>query len=183
MTEIKSVILIAEGFEEIETVSVIDLLRRGGLEITSSGFENSTVRGSHGIVIETDSIYDYSTAKEFDALIFPGGLKAVQTLAKSQSILDLVNYFYSEKKNIAAICAAPLILDRAGILQGKSFTCHPSVKSQIHSGSYSDSRICLDGSILTSQGPGTVFDFALSILEKFKNKILADEVAGSSLIK
>lgn len=176
-------IIIAEGFEEIEAVAVIDLFRRAGIEIEVTGFNSATVKGGHGVVLKTDSVFDPASAGKFDLLVLPGGLKAVNVLAESEAILETVRVFDRDNKPICAICAAPVILDRAGILENRKYTAHPSVKNSINGGFYQKSRIFIDGNIVTSQGPGTAFEFALSIIEKIKNKTVADEISSASLIR
>ncbi|MBN1620163.1 DJ-1/PfpI family protein [candidate division WOR-3 bacterium] len=178
----KVLTIIAEGFEEIEAVSVVDLLRRADIETITAGIKKLLITGSHGISIQTDSIFEHDSSLSYEALVIPGGLKAVNVLASSDAVLKTIRKFNSENKLICAVCAAPLVLDTAGILEGKTFTCHPSVKEKIKSGNFIKSRVVTHGNIITSQGPGTIFDFALSIIENIKDAKTAGIVSSGALI-
>ncbi len=178
----KVLTIIAEGFEEIEAVAVVDLLRRADIEITTAGIDKLLVTGSHGISIQTDSIFEYDSSLSYGAVVIPGGLKAVNILASSDAVLKTIRKFHSENKLICAVCAAPLVLDAAGILEGKMFTCHPSVLEKIKSGNFRKSRVVAHGNIITSQGPGTIFDFALSVIENIKDAKTAGAVSTGALI-
>lgn len=163
----KAVILLATGFEEIEAVTVIDILRRAGIEIIIAGLDGVNIKGSHGITVAADKkISDLKP--EFDAIILPGGMPGALHLHNSTEVNGFIKDMHSKGALIAAICAAPsVIMAPIGLLENKNATCYPG--NQIDFGKstrYKDKAVVTDGNIITSQGPGTSMEFALSIVEK-----------------
>ena len=162
-----AVILIAEGFEEIEAVTIIDTLRRGEVDIISlSVTGNLTVTGAHGIPITCDALFDKNIAFDRDILILPGGMPGTANLSESKDVIETIKYFYNHDKNIAAICAAPMILGKMGLLKGLKATIYPGMEEFLRGAIRNSSSITeFDGNMLTGKGPALALDFALELLE------------------
>jgi len=181
----KVLIILAEGFEEIEATISIDILRRAGLEVIVATVEDSLlVRGSRQITLQADIKLDEFKGLP-DAIILPGGVAGVKKLAASDLACTLVKKCAKENKIIAAICAAPAyVLNVCGILEGKKATCYPG--NQVRFGSntaYIEEDVVIDGNIITSAGVGTVFDFALAIIRKLLTEEAVLDVKEKTLIK
>lgn len=178
-------ILLADGFEEIEAVVCIDILRRAGLEtITASLNKKRMVCGSHNIEIEADlKLSDFSGLP--DALILPGGSVGTKNLSRSKKVLDLIEKCNEKGKIIAGICAAPaVVLSPLGILDNKKVTCYPELKNKLRSTTvYVDKKVVIDGNIITSQGVGTALYFALKLVEKLKGVKIADRIKQAIVFK
>jgi protein deglycase len=156
-------VTLAPGFEEIETITVVDILRRAGARVTLAATVTGVLEGSRGIKITPDTLMDTIMEKEFDMICLPGGQPGTDNLNNDPRIEKLLKKMQSQGKYVAAICAAPTVLKKAGILKGRSITCHPSVQSQFDS--YLDDRVVIDGKVITSQSPGTAMEFALKLVE------------------
>lgn len=178
-------ILLADGFEEIEAVVCIDILRRAGLKtITASLNKRKMVCGSHNIEIKADlELRDFSGLP--DVLILPGGSVGSKNLASSPKAADMIKQCRASGKIIAAICAAPVVvLSPLDILNNKKVTCYPDQKNKLSSAAvYVDKKVAVDGNIITSQGAGTAFDFALKIVEILKGVKTADMIKQAVILK
>jgi protein deglycase len=161
----KVLVLLAPGFEEIETVTVVDILRRAGARVTLAGTEDGTLQGSRGIDLVPDSLLNDVDAHEFDMVVLPGGQPGTSNLQKDDRVKDILLKMNRSKKHIAAICAAPVVLQSAGLLKSTTLTSHPSVKEQLNDVHYSENRVVVDGNIITSQSPGTAMEFAMKLVE------------------
>ena len=159
----KILVVIAPGFEEIETVTIVDILRRAGGRVTLGATVKGILKGSRGIKIEPDEILDNVLENDFDLICLPGGQPGTDNLKNDVRIEKILKRMQQEDKYIAAICAAPTVLQNAGILKDKSITCHPSVKSQFDS--YMYDRVVVDDRVITSQSPGTAMEFSLKLVE------------------
>ena len=159
----KVLVTIAPGFEEIETITVVDILRRAGARVTLAGTVPGILKGSRGIKLEPDEILDKLGEKEFDLICLPGGQPGTDNLKKDTRIEKILKRMQNQDKYIAAICAAPTILKKAGILKNKSMTCHPSLSSDFDC--YVKDRVVVDEKVITSQSPGTVMEFSLKLVE------------------
>lgn len=158
-----AIVLLAEGFEEIEAVTIIDVLRRLAVKVSLIGLTDLYVTGAHGIEIRANSILQTgSTFPEADALILPGGGPGAWNLRDSAQVIDLVRHFHQQEKWIAAICAAPIVLAKAGILEGKTITAFPAeaVNSDIFMAYNTGNPIEQEGKIITGKGPGTALEFS-----------------------
>lgn len=173
----KILIPIADGFEEIEAVTIIDVLRRADLEVTVAGIQTGQIRGAHNISIRTDTTLDEVKDKEFDMIVLPGGMPGVDNLRKNPSVIALVKKMNEKKKPIGAICAAPLVLRDAGLTSGLKMTCYPGFDQDIPGGKFEKNRVVVDGHIMTSQGPGTAMEFALKIVETLVGKEKAESLS------
>jgi 4-methyl-5(b-hydroxyethyl)-thiazole monophosphate biosynthesis len=159
---------LADGFEEMEATTTIDVLRRGGVNVTTAGIQGTIVRGSRGIKLITDMKMDDVNFDKFDGMILVGGDPGWKNLSMSKKILDAIQKYHGSKKTLAAICAAPCILAKAGVLADKRATVYPGMEREIPR-PRSD-KVIADGHIITSQGPGTAVDFALKIVEMVEGK-------------
>ncbi len=161
---------IANGFEEIEAISIIDICRRANIKVTIAAVEDLETIGAHGIKIISDRKIEDISSDDFDMIVLPGGLPNAFTLAENSKVQLLLKEFKDNKKKIGAICAAPYALHKAGVLN-KNYTCYPSFEKRIkEDGYFSNKDIVIDDTVITSRGPATAMFFALEIV-----KILCDE--------
>ena len=161
-------VTLAKGFEEIEAITVVDVLRRGGIEVCAVAMGTDlAVLGVRGVTVQADRTWAEIRAEEFDAIVLPGGGEGTQNLAKDERVLDTVRAFDRAGKWVAAICAAPMVLGIAGILKGRNATCYPSCEGPLGDAYVSDQKVVEDRNLVTSQGPGTAMDFALALVRKF----------------
>ncbi|MDH7596229.1 MAG: DJ-1/PfpI family protein [Methanothrix sp.] len=162
----KVVVPLAEGFEEIEFVTVVDILRRAGIDVEIAGLREGTIQGSHGVRVIPDTTFDRVDLKSADAIVLPGGNPGFINLGKDERVLDAVRKMSAAGKYVAAICGAPSVLVKAGVLDGRMATVHPAGKEEVAAcARYMDERVVVDDKIVTSQGPGTAMDFALKLVE------------------
>lgn len=162
------VVPLAPGFEEIEAVAIIDVLRRAGLDVRSVSVDGSArVKGAHDIEISADGPLAGIEAADVDAVVLPGGMPGAKALAASERVLSLVRAVHAAGNPVAAICAAPIALEAAGLLGDGPVTAHPSVWDQLGRARVNESeRVLRHGLVTTSQGPGTAIDFALALVRE-----------------
>lgn len=171
---INALVILAEGHEEVEAITPIDLMRRAGINVITAGIDKREVAGAHGITTIADTTIENLT-QNFDAIILPGGMPGTLNLCNSQKVLDIIKDINSKPSNLcAAICAAPLVLSKAGILNGKKFTCYPGTEDKIPEGRKKEENVVIDGNIITSKGVGTAIDFSLAIVEYLVDTYAAD---------
>jgi 4-methyl-5(b-hydroxyethyl)-thiazole monophosphate biosynthesis len=180
-TAMRIMVLLAEGFEEVEFVTIVDILRRAGVEVTVVGLEAGTVDGSHGIKVMPDALVDSVTAERFDGVVLPGGYPGFVNLGEDDRVLKLVREMSERGKYLTAICGAPSVLSRAGVIEGKRVTIHPGVRDLLVTGSYVDQRVVIDGRVVTSQGPGTAMEFSLKLVELFAGRAKMEKVKNDVL--
>lgn len=178
----KALIVLAEGFEDIEAVTCIDVLRRGGVEVTVTGLKDATVRASRGTVVIADKKLD-EAGSGFDALVLPGGLPGATNLAASEKLNSLIKAMFQAGKIVAAICASPsVVLAPTGILKHKSVTGFPGMMENFDKSTvYLEDDVVVDGTLITSRGPATALDFALAILEKLEGGQVSGKVRKATL--
>ncbi len=165
----KVLVPLAEGFEEIEAVSLIDIMRRGGIEVQSAYLDNEfasdLVGGANGITVQADIPMSNINSDDFDMIVLPGGGNGTNNLAQNNRVLELLKEFKQKDKWIGAICAAPYVLHKAGVL-GNHYTCYPTTQEHIRQdGCTNDQKVVIDGKIITSRGPGTAICFGLEIIK------------------
>jgi 4-methyl-5(b-hydroxyethyl)-thiazole monophosphate biosynthesis len=165
---------LVEGFEDIEAVTVIDILKRAGINVVTAGSPSTMIKSMHGVTIMANKRFDEVAAKDFDAIVLPGGDPGYKNLERSQSIINIVKDFAAGNKAIGAICAAPLILARLGLLDGKIATIYPGMERNLPKPRAN--RVVVDGNIITSQGPGTAIEFALKLVEVLDNKVKSERI-------
>lgn len=166
--------LLTDGFEEIEAITPIDLLRRANIEVVIAGLNSIEITGRSNITLIADALLDEVLRYEFDALLLPGG-PGVAALRTDARVMQLVRNFADAEKIIAAICAAPLVLHDAGLLIGKRFTAHSSTSTELPQSTAEKTE--LDQSLLTSRGAGTALDFGLALTELLVGKDLTNEIS------
>ncbi len=172
---------LANGFEEIEAVALVDTMRRGGIEVVVAGVDGETLKGAHSIRVVSDCTIDSVKAADFDMIVLPGGYANTMTLAENATVQALIKEFDASGKIVGAICAAPIALDRAGALKDE-YTCYPGVPSEIKSSKFVEQNIVESGNVLTSRGPGTAILFGIYIVEKLMGKETAEAVKGQMLV-
>lgn len=179
----KVVVPLAEGFEEIEFSTIVDILRRAGIDVTVAGLKEGIIDGAHGIGVTADTLIDKVGADDFDVIILPGGHPGFVNLGKSERVLKLVRGMFDRNKYVTAICGAPSVLSKAGVIQGKRATIFPGLEDTLTGAQYSDQRVVVDGKVITSQGPGTAMEFAIKLVEVLASKGKAEEVMKEVLAK
>lgn len=157
-------ILLAPGFEEIEAVTVIDILRRAGVEATAAGTVEGPIQGSRKITLLADLSIEKVAGDDYDMIVLPGGQPGTDNLAKDERVGRILKEAAAKERPIAAICAAPSILASAGLLVGKQATSHPSVRERMEGVDYSEARVVIDGKWVTSRSPGTAMEFAFALV-------------------
>jgi 4-methyl-5(b-hydroxyethyl)-thiazole monophosphate biosynthesis len=175
---------LAEGFEELEAVSIIDVLRRAGIKVVVAGLRPGPLKGSRDTVLVPDAVLDDVLNSEFDMLVLPGGMPGVKNLGEDSRIKKLLDRYTQKDRYTGAICAAPSLLAAYGHLAGKSATSNPKFKDQvaIEGVRYREDAVVTDGNIVTSRGPGTSIAFALALVEKLVGKGKRDEVEAGLVI-
>lgn len=177
-----ALILLATGFEETEAVTIIDVLRRAHVEITSASLDDLLVEGAHAIKIMADNALVDVQEQIFDAIILPGGMGGTNNLLASEDVRALLEKHSAQGSIVSAICAAPLVLEKAGLLAGKRATIFPGLEDKLVSSVQVTGDIVVsDGEIITSKGPGTAMEFALHLVEKLAGRMMADQVADGLL--
>ena len=185
-------VFLAEGFEEIEALATVDILRRGGVDVKTVSIDHDrTVWGAHGIPVVADwnrDEFDGSVilgSEPEDAMIFPGGLPGASNLAEDEYLMALMQKHYSEGGTVAAICAAPgLVVSQLPGLEGKIFTCYYGFEAKLlaEGAEYTGEKAVCDGNLITGRGPGCAVEFALTVLEALKDKETAEKVRDGLLI-
>jgi 4-methyl-5(b-hydroxyethyl)-thiazole monophosphate biosynthesis len=177
---------LAKGFEEVEAVALIDVMRRGGIEVRIAFIEDElrhgrVVVGGNGIGVQADTSLKNIISADFDMMVLPGGWGGTYALAENRRTIELVKEF-KENKIIGAMCAAPFVLKKAGVL-GNNYTCYPGAKDEIaHPGYREDMKVVTDGNVMTSRGPGTAVCFGLAIVERLVGKESMQAVKDGMLL-
>lgn len=168
----KILLLLAEGFEEVEALTTVDYLRRMDITVdTCSIYNEKKVTGAHRITVETDkSLNEIGSIEGYDGIVIPGGLPGATNLRDNERVIELVQEFSKEEKLIGAICAGPIVLQRAGIIQGKKVTSNPGFEDDLKDGIYKDELVVQDGNIVTGRGPAVAVYFALKLVENLVGK-------------
>lgn len=169
---------LAEGFEELEAITITDLFTRAGIKVDTAGLQPGLVRASRGAVIKPTMTLDEALNNSYDMIVLPGGQPGATYLEKDSRIIKLIQSMAAQDKYTAAVCAAPKVLATAGVLKGKGATCYPGTFA---SGDFEDVTVTNDvivdaGKVITSRGPGTAMDFALALIEKLEGKAVRDKV-------
>lgn len=177
-------IFLANGFEEIEAVTVTDLFRRAGIQVkTVSLMEDKLVYGSRGIGIEADILFREGDYERSAMLILPGGMPGTENLCNHRDLNMVLKAFYRSGKPVAAICAAPMVLGRLGILRGHEAVIYPGMEKELIGASAGEKDVVLSENIITSKGPATAMKFALKLIEILKGRERAEEVAEGLLYR
>lgn len=171
-------VFLAPGFEEIEAVTVLDVLRRAQLNVVSVSLSGDlAVTGAHGIAVSADTLYPDIDVADADLLILPGGMPGTNNLNVHEGLKKAIKRHADAGKPIAAICAAPLILGQLGLLEGREATCYPGFEEHLKGARLSKQAVVKDGPFLTANGPGAAARFALQIVKDFKGEEVAEALA------
>lgn len=167
--EIKSksiAVILAEGFEEGEAITIVDILRRAGFTCDTVGLLAETVTGSHSITIKADKILS-SEIENYDMIVLPGGMPGAANLRDSDPLIKIVKNMYHANKFVSAMCAGPIVLERAGLLDGHNYTAYPGYEKRIVStGVFLNDIVVIDNNLITSRGPATVYEFAYALVDQ-----------------
>lgn len=176
----KVYIFLADGFEEVEGLTVVDLLRRAGIEIETVSIKGTRdVLTSHGISLLADRIFAETDFSDAGMLVLPGGMPGTRNLAAYKPLTDLLESFYNKGGKVAAICAAPSVFASLGILKGRRATAYPSFMDKLNGAHTCEETVVVDGNVTTSRGMGTAIDFGLSLIEQLLSREKAAEIAES----
>lgn len=175
----KALVILAEGFEEIEAFTAIDVLRRANVQTDAAGLISKVVEGSHGIKTVADCTLGEINPDDYDIVILPGG-EGYKNLMNSEKVLVVVKDFNRKKKLIAAICAAPAVLAKAGVLDDKIATIYPGMEGKLPKPR--DAKVVVHGNIITSQAPGTAMEFALKLTEILAGKNIAKKLRSDMVV-
>lgn len=176
-------VFLAAGFEEIEAIATLDILRRAGLNVESVSISNDKeVTGAHGITVAADRLFSEVDFSEADMLILPGGMPGTKNLNAHEELKALLLAHSKAGKQLAAICAAPMILGQLGILEGKEATCYPGNEVHLKGAILSEYMIVQDGNVITASGPGVAAEFALQIVEHYFGDEKMEEISKALLL-
>lgn len=171
---------LADGFEEIEALATIDILRRADIPVTTVGVGGNMIRGTHDITVQADMhIDEFEIDENITGVILPGGMPGVKNLYAEERVRDAVSFCVSRDLYVCAICAAPSILGRMGVLMGKRATCYPGFEDELLSAKLSTDKVVVDGKIITAKGAGVALDFGFKIVEQIEGEVKAERIAAS----
>ncbi len=178
----KILTVLAEGFEEIEAVTPVDLMKRAGIIVETSGIKGIDVSGSHDISFIADHSFD-EISDTYDGIFIPGGMPGSRNIAECRPVMELIKTMYGEGKLVCAICAAPaVVLNKTGILAGKKATCYPGFEKEFDVDvEFTEERVVVDGNVITSRGAGTAADFSHALIEYLIDRETADKVLKATL--
>lgn len=167
-------IILADGFEEIEAIAPYDVLKRGGVQVKYASIGDAAVSGSHGVRVETECGID--EAFDGEMIVIPGGMRGVNNILASEKAIELVKRYYEEGKRVAAICAGPMVLTKAGVLSGKRAVCYPGLEDRMSGNMSQEENTVTDGQVTTSRAAGSAIDFGLRLLAELKGESEAERV-------
>ena len=177
-------VFLAEGFEEIEALTPVDVLRRAGLSVqTVSVMDEQVVAGAHGVPVLADKMFAEINPEDAEMILLPGGLPGATNLDAHEGLSQLILDFAEADKPLAAICAAPLVLGNRGLLQGKKATCYPGFETYLQGAEYTAALVEKDGNIITGKGPGAAMEFAFAIVEKYCGMDKVNELRQGMMIQ
>ncbi|MBR5541969.1 MAG: DJ-1/PfpI family protein [Bacteroides sp.] len=177
-------VFLAEGFEEMEALTPVDILRRAGLSVqTVSVMDEQVVAGAHGVPVIADKMFAEINSEDAEMILLPGGLPGATNLDAHEGLSQMILDFAKEGKPLAAICAAPLVFGNRGLLQGKKATCYPGFETYLQGAEYTASLVETDGNFITGKGPGAAIAFAFAIVEKYCGGDKVNELKKGMMIK
>ena len=181
----KSVLtVLAEGFEEIEAITPVDVLRRLDVDVTVASLERLVVKGARGVSIQADTTLAEVAGRTFDVIVLPGGMPGAANLAASALLGDMLKKQHTEGRMIAAICAAPaVVLHPLGLLGDEKVSCYPAFQRRLDEVNRTEERLCVGEKLITAAGPGVAMEFALALAERLKGKGKVDELAKGMLVE
>jgi len=176
-------VMLANGFEEIEAIAVIDVLRRAEFDVTTVSInEKCEVTGSHQVQILADKVFGDVSFDLFDMIVLPGGMPGASHLNEQSGLREQILNFHEQNKWLGAICAAPLVFGNLGILKNKKATCYPGYENQLHGAIVTSEESEVSGKIITGKGAGVAIQFALKIVEQLKGETIATELARKMIV-
>lgn len=177
-------VLLGTGFEEVEAIAPVDLMRRAGISVLTVGVEDKRVTGGHGITLEADITLGEMDLTDMEMIVLPGGLGGVATVRGSQPALDALRFAWENGKYVAAICAGPTVLADLQISDGLQATCYPGCEGNMGTAQITDTVPCVqDGKLITGASAGCAVPFGLALIEALKGKEAADQIAGQIVIR
>ena len=183
MSDKRAAVLLAPGFEEVEAISVVDVLRRAGIEVTIASTDGVPAQtGAHDITVSVDAGLEELAVAPFDLVVLPGGMPGSLNLAESPLVRAFLRSADDAEKWLGAICAGPLALDSAGLLRGRRYTCYPGFQERIESGTWTGARTERDGRIVTGKGPGAALEFGLLLVQVLGLEARSRELAEAMLV-
>ena len=178
----KAIVFLAEGFEEIEAISIIDILRRAEISVTTiSVSKDKLVKGAHNIPVQADKLFDDVDFANYEMLILPGGMPGAKNLNEHEGVKEQLKAFAKDKL-IGAICAAPMVLGGMGLLKGKRATCFPGFEPELIDATVTNEPVTVDGNIITGKGPAFAIKFSLQIIEILAGKATRDQISNDLLM-
>jgi 4-methyl-5(b-hydroxyethyl)-thiazole monophosphate biosynthesis len=175
-------VLLADGFEEVEAMAIVDVLRRAEIGTVLAGLHAGPVISARKVRVLPDAAIDTIRVDDFDMVVLPGGQPGADNLNADPRVIGLIKDFYEKGKITAAICAAPYVLANAGVLAGKQVTSYPAYRDRLGGGRYEEKTVVEDGTVLTSRGPGTALCFGLALVERLVGKEKADRIGEDMLV-
>lgn len=170
-------VFLADGFEEVEALATVDVLRRAGLEAATVGVGGSLISGSHKITVQADLTLEEAVMNdELDAVVLPGGMPGTTNLQNNADVMAFVDYAYENDRLVCAICAAPSILGQKGMLRGRTACCYPGFEGLLEGADVSDQPVCVDGNVITGRACGVALEFGAAIAERFIGKDMAQKL-------
>ncbi len=180
----KIAVHLADGFEEIEAISIIDVLRRAGFHVTIVSMNKSMeVNGAHEITVKADVLFEDLDYDNIDMIVLPGGMPGAANLKAHSGLREQILNFNDSEKPMAAICAAPMVFGNLGLLKEKQATCYPGFEDELHGAIITGEAVAEAGNIITGKGAGVAIKFALKIVEQFNGKEVADELGAKMIVQ
>lgn len=170
---------LAEGFEEVEAIATLDVIKRAKIDIETVGVGSKNITGAHGVTVRCDIDTDEATFTGLDGVILPGGMPGTKNLLADDHVNKAIDYCYSQGKLVSAICAAPMILGVKGLLKDKEATCFPGFEGDLEGAIISEKYYVTDGNIITARGMGSAINFGLEIVKYFKDEATANELKAT----
>ncbi len=178
----KVIVFLAEGFEEIEAITIIDVLRRAEISVTTVSIsKEKQVKGAHNVPVVADKLFDEVDFASYDMLVLPGGMPGAKNLQEHEGVKKQIEAF-EKNKQVAAICAAPMVLGGMGLLKGKHATCYPGFEAELIEAKITDEAVTVDGNITTGKGPAFAIQFGLQLVETLAGKATRNEVSNGLLL-
>ncbi len=170
-------VFLADGFEEIEALTPIDIMRRAGIDAIAVGVTGKTVTGAHGIKVESDILVDSATADGLEMVVLPGGLPGADNLRANARVRELTVKVFENGGFVSAICAAPRVLGELGLLRGRKAVCYPGFEEYLEGAEIADTRVAKDGNVITAIGMGASAEFALELVKALKGGAASERIA------
>ena len=178
----KVLVFVADGTEEVEVITVIDYLRRADITVDFiSVMETGKIKGAHDIYLGADKTVKELNKRHYDAIYVPGGMPGAENIKNSEEAISLIKENFEKGNIISALCAAPIVLEEAGVLEGKNFSCYPGFEEKIKSGNFTDENVVVDGNVITGKGPAIAASLAFKLIEELVGKEKSDEVREGTL--